>query len=150
MTEKPDYDDPDVEEAWCDEQRAKVVAYVQAQRIPHRSVGDWPAWHLAPNVALWALESASSPGWVDHWVISGDLPTDHVGKPEGADPREAVRAISKRWREAAQLMERGEPHPEVAIGRSAEERMSLAPLLAARATLLARMVDDEEIWEDEE
>lgn len=150
MTEKPDYDDPDVEEAWCEEQRAKVVAYVEAQRIPHRSVGDWPAWHLAPNVSLWALESVSRPDWVGHWVICGDLPTDYVSKSAGRDPREAVRAISARWREAAQLMERGEPHPEIRLGSSAEERMSLAPLLAARATLLARMVEDEDIWDDED
>ena len=149
MADKPDYSDPDVEDAWCEEQRAKVLAYVEAQRIRHRSVGDWPAWFLAPNVAFWALESESSPGWVAYWVISGDLPTDYVSKEEAADPREAARAFSRRWREAALLMERGEPHPEIVVGRSAEERKSLAPLLAARSTLLARMVDDEEIWADD-
>ncbi|HEX8225443.1 MAG TPA: DUF4826 family protein [Allosphingosinicella sp.] len=149
MADKPDYDDPDVEDAWCDEERAKVVAYVEAQRIPHRSVGDWPAWFIAPNVAVWALESETDPGWVGHWVISGDLPTDYVSRDEGEVPREAVRALSERWREAALLMERGEAHPDIAIGQSAGERKSLAPLLAARAALLGRMVDDEEIWADD-
>ncbi|HEV2748674.1 MAG TPA: DUF4826 family protein [Allosphingosinicella sp.] len=143
-----DYDDPDVEDAWCEERLGEVAAYVRDQRIPHRSIGEWPAWHVAPYVSIWALESATRPGWVGNWVICGDLPTDHVGKAEAEDPREAVRAFARRWREAAPLMGRGESHAEVMIGRTPEERKSLAPLLQSRAELLARWAEDDEIWED--
>jgi hypothetical protein len=148
MAVEPDYDDPDVEEAWCEERRAQVQAYVKDRRLPHRSIGEWPAWHLAPYVSIWAIESPSEPGWVSHWVICGDLPTDHIGKAEAEDPREAVRAFARRWQEAASYMDRGEAHPKVDMGGSPGERKSLAPLLASRGKLLARWAEDEEIWEE--
>ena len=54
---KPDYDDPVVEERWCNEQRANVVKYLRSQKVEHGSIGDWPAWHVAPYVSIWAVES---------------------------------------------------------------------------------------------
>jgi hypothetical protein len=148
MDPKLDYDDPDVEDAWCEERRNEVAAYVKDKGLPYRSIGEWPAWHLAPYVSVWALESASEPGWVGNWVICGDLPTDHVGKAETQDPREAVRAFASRWVEASSFMERGEDHPQFRSGRTAEDRKSLASLLAARGKLLARWAEDDEIWEE--
>lgn len=148
MTLTPDYDDPDVEDAWCEERRIEVAAYLKEKRLPYRGIGEWPAWHVAPYVSVWAVESASEPGWVGDWVICGDLPTDHVGKAEAEDPRAVVRAFARRWGEAAPFLARGEAHLEVRIGRTAEERKSLAPLLESRAKLLARWADDDEIWEE--
>ena len=148
--EAPDYDDPGVEEAWCDERLAEVAEYLEEQGIAHGEIGDWPAWHVAPYVSIWAVESATRPGWVGHWVICGDLPTDHVAKADAADPREAVRVIAGRWTDAAGFMANGEVHPQFGIGSSAEERRKLAPMLASRAALLARWADDDEIWDDEE
>lgn len=143
----PDYDDPNVEEAWCNERRAEVAAYLMAQRVHHGEVGDWPAWHLAPYVSVWAIESAVEPGSMGWWVISGDLPTDYAGSDGLLDPREALRAFAERWKAAAVLMARGEAYPEVRMGRSAEERKSLAPLLQRRAELLSRWTEDDELWD---
>ena len=42
---------------------------------------------------------------------------------------------------------RGEAYPEVRMGRSAEERKSLAPLLQRRAELLSRWTEDDELWD---
>jgi hypothetical protein len=150
LPQKPDYDDPDVEDAWCEARRAEVATYAKDQHIDHLGIGEWPAWHVAPYVSVWALESSERPGWVGTWVICGDLPSDHVGKAQAADPREAVRAFAARWRAAAPAMARGEPHPELAIGRTAAERQKLAPLLSSRAELLARWAEDDEIWEEDD
>jgi hypothetical protein len=87
----PEYDEPNVEDAWCNERRAEVAAYLVAQRVLHREVGDWPAWHLAPYVSVWAIESAVEPGSMGWWVISGDLPTDYASSDGLPDPREALR-----------------------------------------------------------
>jgi hypothetical protein len=144
----PDYDDPNVEDAWCIERRAEVVAYLVAQRVPHGEVGDWPAWHLAPYVSVWAIESAVGPGSMGWWVISGDLPPDYASSDGLPDPREALRGFAAHWEAAAVVMARGEAHPEVRIGRSAEERKSLAPLLQRRAELLARWVAADELWDE--
>jgi hypothetical protein len=148
MPLEPDYDDPDVEDAWCEERRSEVAAYVEEKSLPHLSIGEWPAWHVAPYVSVWAVESVTEPGWVGYWVICGDLPTDHLDGAEPEDPREAVRAFARRWGEAAPLMARGEVHPDVQIGHSTDDRKSLAPLLESRAKLLARWAEDDEIWEE--
>ena len=58
----PNYDDPAVEESWCSHQRAQVAAYLANEKLAHGEIGEWPAWHIAPIVAVWAIESKKRPG----------------------------------------------------------------------------------------
>ncbi len=58
----PDYDDPDVEERWCSDQRRLVDDYLRSQGVEHGQIGEWPAWHIAPYVSIWAVESRVRPG----------------------------------------------------------------------------------------
>ena len=137
-----------MEEQWCAERRAEVTAYLERERVDHGRVGEWPAWHVAPYVSIWAIESKQRPGWVGWWVISGDLPTDYVSAKTIKQPRDAVRSIAEGWREQARLMATGESHPDIYIGRP-EDRASLAPLLAARASKLLEWADDDSVWDIE-
>jgi hypothetical protein len=143
----PDYDDPDVEEQWCAERRGDVVDYLDAEGVAHGRVGEGPAWHVAPYVSVWAIESKERPDSVGWWVICGDLPTDYVSADEITHPREAIRTFGTRWREQAQFMATGERPDDIYIG-GPEDWPSLAPLLEARATLLLTFADDDSIWED--
>jgi Domain of unknown function (DUF4826) len=97
----PDYNDPAVEEQWCAERRAEVTAYLQRERVDHGRVGEWPAWHVAPYVSIWAIESKQRPGWVGWWAICGDLPTDYVSAETIKEPRDAVRSIAEVARASA-------------------------------------------------
>ena len=146
--EPTDYDDPAVEERWCSERRSQVADYLSGQGVNHGRIGEWPAWHVAPYVSIWAIESMRSPGSVGWWVISGDLPTDYVSADTIKHPREAIRAISARWLEVAGTMRRGGEHPEVTIGGPAD-RGELASLLETRATALAEYCDDDGVWDSE-
>ena len=143
----PNYDDPAVEEQWCHQRRAQVLEYLEREGVKHGRVGEWPAWHVAPYVSIWAIESLKAPEWVGWWVICGDLPTDYVSAHDIRHPRDAVRAIAKRWREVVPYMERGEDHPELKVG-DPERRAELAPLLRARANLLAGWAGDDRVWAD--
>lgn len=144
--EMPDYDDPAVEEQWC-ERRAEVAVYLQREGVDHGRVGEWPAWHVAPYVSIWAIESKRRPDWVGWWVICGDLPTDYVSAANIKHPREAIRSIAEEWREQARLMATRERPDDIRIGRS-EDWPSLAPLLDARASMLLKLANDDSIWED--
>lgn len=93
----PDYDDPEVEASWVSDARTQVAEYLSQQGLEHGPVGDWPAWHLAPMVSIWAVESLEGPGRVGWWVIYGDLPTDYVSGTGIGAPREAVAAFARRW-----------------------------------------------------
>ena len=143
----PDYDDPAVEEQWCEARRAQVAAYLQREGVVHGRVGEWPAWHGAPYVSVWAIESKKHPDSVGWWVVCGDLPTDYVSAAEIKHHREAGRSIAKEWREQARLMRRQERPDAIRIGRP-EDWASLAPLLEARATLLLEFANDDSVWAD--
>jgi len=140
-----DYDDPAVEEQWCNERRREVIAYLESQGIDHGRVAEWPAWHVAPYVSIWAVESRNRPESIGWWVICGDLPTDYVSSHGIAHPREAMRAIADRWNKLVPFLERGEEHPEWTVG-TPERRAELAPLLGARGKLLAEWADDDSMW----
>jgi hypothetical protein len=142
----PDYDDPAVEEQWCEARRAQVAAYLEREGVAHGRIGEWPAWHVAPLVSVWAIESKKRPDWVGWWVICGDLPTDYISAAEIKHPREAVRSIAKEWRDQARLMTTQDRPDDIRIGRP-EDWASLAPLLEARARLLTDLADDDSLWE---
>lgn len=140
-----DYNDIVVEETWCNSRREEVIEYLQAQQVIHGAVGEWPAWHVAPYVSIWAIESKINPGWIGWWVISGDLPTDYISADSIKHPREALLAFSNRWREMASYMERGELYPAIKIGPP-ESWPMLIPLLNSRAKTLYEWANDEEMW----
>jgi Domain of unknown function (DUF4826) len=107
---------------------------------------EWPAWHVAPYVSVWAIESATSPDSVGWWVICGDGPTDYIPGEEGVDPREAVRAFAAPWSEVASYMLRAEPHPTIELG-SPKTWPELEPLLKNRAELLNSCAADDSVWQ---
>ena len=130
-----DYQDPDVEQQWCEERRAEVTAYLQREGVEHGRVAEVPAWHVAPYVSIWARESKKRPDWIGWWVICGDVPTDYTSAAHLKHPREAMRAIAEEWRNQANLMATGERQADIYIGRP-EHWASLAPLLETRASML--------------
>jgi hypothetical protein len=142
-----DYDDPETDAEWCAERRRDVARYLEVERVAHGQIGAQPAWHVAPYVSVWAIESHDVPGTLGWWAVSGDIPNDYVSASKASSPRDAVRVIASLWHEAAQYMLRGEKHPTFRIGSSDREQ-ELAPMLESRAVLLLDWVDDPEAWEE--
>jgi hypothetical protein len=131
------------EEAWCANERARVIDYLKQTKLVHGEVGEWPAWHVWPHVAVWAVESTSRPGWVGWWVISGDLPTDYTTCGPQRHPREGVKDIAQRWQTAAS----GSRAKDWNVG-SPENEVALGPVMASRAALLLSWVADDSLWSD--
>ena len=148
---EPNDDDPAVEERWCDQQQAIVADYLRSQNVKHGRIGDWPAWHVAPYVSIWAIESLARPEWIGWWVISGDLPTDYLSSADvqpPQHPRKAVRAIAERWLKLVEGWNEGRDHEGIRIA-GAHTHQELAPLLESRAKLLIEWADDDSFWEEE-
>jgi hypothetical protein len=127
----------------------EVAAYLEREGVVHGELGQWPAWHIAPIAALWAIESKKSPGCVGWWAISGDLPFDYVSASKLKHPRDALRAIAESWLAQSALMARGETDPEISIGPPAEWP-SLAPLLRSRASTLLEIAEDDDVWVEDD
>jgi hypothetical protein len=135
----------DDEDIWIEAERKQAEDYLREQGVDHLGVGEFPAFHVHPYLALWAVQSKSSPGSIGWWAITGDLPTDYISSNEGRHPREALRAFARHWRKVSGCMLRGEPHPDYRIGTS-DESSELGGLLGRRAEIIQRYADDDEIW----
>jgi hypothetical protein len=140
-----DWDDAAVEEQWCGERRQIITEYLAEEGLVHGEVGSWPAWHIAPYVSIWAIESLRAPGSVGWWVICGDLPTDYLSAATIKHPRSAILAFADMWKEIAEYMTKGLPHPSMRIGPS-ELNPELASLLERRSGLLRHFAEDDSQW----
>jgi hypothetical protein len=147
MNVSTDFDNPAVEEQWCETIRGQVSEYLAREGVVHGRVGEWPAWYVAPYVSIWAIESRLKPDAIGWWAICGDLPTDYISADKIHHPRDAMRAIADRWRNAAELMACGKSPADFMVG-SPPEWPNLAPLLASRAMLLLKWVNDSDIWNE--
>ena len=139
--------DKSAEEKWIAAEREKVIAYLSSQRCEHAGVGEWPAFHIDPYIALWAIQSPSHPGRIGWWAISGDLPTDYMSSSSGYHPRDAMRYFGSTWLAASESMRRGETHEGMTIG-TPNLWPTMAPLLKTRAELLRKYADDDNLWDD--
>jgi hypothetical protein len=148
--DNPNYDDPEVEERWCEQQRQRVAEYLRLQGVEHGRIGEWPAWHVAPCASIWAIESRARPEWIGWWVICGDLPTDYISSADvepPQHPRKAIRAIAERWLKLVDAWGKGLDYQGIQIGNS-HSHQELAPLLESRARLLKDWADDDSLWEE--
>lgn len=148
---EPDFDDPEVEERWCSERRRVVADYLRSQRVQHGRIGDSPAWHVAPHVSLWAIESHARPGWIGWWAICGDVPTDYISSADvepPQHPRKAMRVFARNWLQVVAAWKEAREVENTRIG-DASSHEELGPLLEARAKLLMRWADDASLWEEE-
>jgi hypothetical protein len=146
----PDYNQPEMETEWCNARRADVERYLEHEGVLHGRIGEWPAWHIAPCVSVWAVESRIRPESIGWWVIAGDLPTDYVSSADieaPQHPRKAVRAIATRWLRMVNAWNKGEDYGGIRIAGS-HSNEELAPLLESRASLLIEWADDDAFWHE--
>ena len=138
---------PDNEDIWIEAERKHAEDYLREQRVEHLGVGEYPAFHVHPYFALWAVQSKRSPGSIGWWAVTGDLPADYISSSEGSHPRQAMRAFASHWQEVSGFMLRGESHPDYHIG-TPEQWPQLGDLLRRRAEIIKRYADDDEIWKE--
>ena len=148
---KPNYDDPEVEERWCFAQQKSAADYLRSQNVKHGRIGEWPAWHIAPYVSIWAIESHARRESIGWWAICGDLPTDYISSADvkpPQHPRKAMRIFAQNWLELVKAWKDGREIENTRIGDPSEHE-ELEPLLEARAKLLNEWADNDSLWEEE-
>ena len=137
---------PNDEDSWIEAERKHAEDYLREQGVEHLGVGEYPAFHVHPYLALWAVQSKSSPGAIGWWA--GDLPADYISRSEGRHPREALQAFSRHWLEVSGFMLRGEEHPDYRIGKP-DQWPELGDLLRRRTDILQQYADDDGIWKED-
>ncbi|WP_333608195.1 DUF4826 family protein [Arsukibacterium sp.] len=124
---------------WIRTQFQKANEYLATKGILPDNVAVSESRYLPPLVALWKLNTKAREAF---WVISGDLPTDHMAYSGAADAREAMRSFSLRWQLKAEQI--------VNAGITDKTQQDFADLLVARAQGLYELFDNEQLWQPAE
>ncbi|CUS48971.1 MAG: hypothetical protein HLUCCO02_02910 [Idiomarinaceae bacterium HL-53] len=96
--------------------------------------------YLAPFVALWRFSIQGMQEQV--WVITGDLPNDHIDASVAEKPREALRHFCYRWQLKADKLLAN----EAAVS---QEDHALAQTFIKGAENVFPLTEMEELWVEE-
>ncbi|MCC5451247.1 DUF4826 family protein [Rheinheimera sp. UJ51] len=121
---------------WVRTQFQKANEYLATKGIIPDNVAVSESRYLPPYVAIWKLNTREKKSF---WVISGDLPTDHMAIGAAPNAREAIRAFALHWQLKAEQI--------IQAGVSDKTQHDFANLLVARAHGLYDLFDDEQLWQ---
>lgn len=120
---------------WVRSQFQKANLHLAEKGVLMDSVAVQDSRYLPPYVAVWKINALDKQSY---WVISGDLPTDHIELKAAENARDALRAFSFRWQIKAQQL--------VDAGIEAQTAADYANLLVNRAQSLYQLFESEKIW----
>jgi len=123
---------------WIRAQYQKANQYLAGKGIIPDTVAVSESRYLVPYMAIWKLNTRDKKSY---WVITGDLPTDHLAVSAAASAREAVRAFSFQWQLKAQQL--------IDAGIRDKTQEDFANLLISRAHNLYDMFNQEELWQQQ-
>lgn len=123
-------------QAWIREQYLKATKYLAEKGLVTQSVAETESRYLVPVMALWKINLLDK---TKVWVVSGDLPTDHIVLDKGETARDVVRHFSFKWQlQAENLLRLGD-----------QEQKQFAEFLITRADGLYQLYDKDELWQAE-
>jgi hypothetical protein len=131
------------EQQWVDKQRGAVLGYCSRKELNVTEFIDNESAILPPFIAVWLVESKSPKA--KYWVVSGDLPLDHIPTKLAKSPRDAIRHFSLSWQLKAERLiaslEAGQPQ----LGDPVKQT-DFANLLVSRAHMLSELANNDKIW----
>lgn len=123
---------------WVRAQFQKANEYLASKGILPDNVAASESRYLPPYMAVWKLNTKDKQSY---WVISGDLPTDHIAFSAAPNARDAVRAFSMHWQLKAQQI--------IDAGIKDKTQQDFANLLISRAHGLYDMFSQDQLWQAE-
>jgi len=120
---------------WVRSQFQKANLHLAEKGVVMDSVAVQDSRYLPPYVAVWKINALDKQSY---WVISGDLPTDHLELKAAESARDALRAFSFRWQVKAQQL--------IDAGISDQTAADYANLLVNRAHSLYQLFESENLW----
>lgn len=122
------------QQAWTREQYLKATKYLADKGLVTESVADSESRYLVPIMAVWKMNLLDKS---IVWVISGDLPTDHVAFDVSETARDVIRHFSLKWQLQAENL----------LQADDKEQHDFARFLIGRADGLYKLYENEELWQ---
>ena len=121
------------QQAWILEQYLKATKYLAEKGLVTESVADTESRYLIPLMAVWKINLSDK---TKVWVISGDLPTDHLVLQQNEPARNVLRHFTFKWQIQADSLLKSE----------VEEQVEYAKLLINKAEGLYQLYAKDELW----
>ncbi|MBS3796619.1 DUF4826 family protein [Pseudoalteromonas sp. BDTF-M6] len=106
--------------------------------IMPKIVVDKDSRFIAPLCAVWKFKAQNGK---TYWVITGQLPADHVEVSAANTAREAIRYFSLQWQVKAEQL--------LSSTRLEKTQQDFAQLLINRAHGLYELYDKQDLWANE-
>jgi hypothetical protein len=120
---------------WTRETLDRANKHLAEKGILPKAILDKESRYLAPMCAIWKIKSQQGK---TYWVISGNLPTDHVEVTAATNARDAVRYFSFQWQmKAEEIMH---------AGVREKAQVDFANLLVNRAHGLYDLYNNDKLW----
>lgn len=129
----------EMENQWVRQSFQKANAYLASKGILPQGVRQADSRILPPLVGIWRIKAKENNKVADYWVVTGNLPADHVALSTAPSARDALRHFSLQWQLQAENIAQGP-------GRADKMQMDFARLLVDRAEGLYRLYADEKLW----
>jgi hypothetical protein len=121
------------QQAWIREQYLKATKYLAEKGLVTESVADTESRYLIPLMAVWKINLLDK---TKVWVISGDLPTDHLVLEQSEPARNVLRHFTFKWQIQADSL----------LKSDVEEQVEYAKLLMNKAEGLYQLYAKDELW----
>ncbi|MCP4414576.1 MAG: DUF4826 family protein [Gammaproteobacteria bacterium] len=130
---------------WQQEEYSKLLKYGNHNNLGFVTINQQESTILPPVVAVWNIESQETK--TRYWLISGDLPTDHIPEDSAINAREAIRNFAMRWQLKAEniLINIEASHDKT---EERETKKNFAELLISKANGLYDICTKEELWKN--
>jgi hypothetical protein len=128
-------------QGWVRAQFQNAQKHLASKGIIPAQVLEKESRYLPPFVSVWKIITADVPSRTV-WVISGDLPTDHVDQGAAENARELLGYFALRWQlQAEKIFQQGEQADKV--------KRDFANLLVSRAEGLITLRDRDDLWRND-
>ena len=124
----------DEKQTWVHDQFSNVKKYLGKKSLILAGVEESSCRFLVPIVALWKISLVDKKVV---WVISGDMPTDHVALNKDVTARDVIRQFSFKWQLQAESI----------LQEANAEQKVFANLLISRAEGIYKLFEKDELWQ---
>ncbi len=133
------------EKKWLQQEHGKVQQYASRNTLELSRIIQKDSVILPPLVAIWFIESKSN--LKGFWIITGDLPTDHIVGDNAQSARDAIKYFALRWQlKAENILIELEQEPS---GTEADDtNKEFAEILISRADGLYQFSNNDDLWKN--
>lgn len=122
------------QQSWVRDQYLAATKYIADKGQVVTSVSEQESRYLVPVMAVWKLNLLDK---TSVWVITGDLPTDHIVLDDKEEARNVARHFSLKWQLQAENILRNEDKAQA----------EYANYLVGRAEGLYQIYKTDNLWQ---